>query len=326
MDYYLLLGVEKDASNEEIRKAYRKMAIKFHPDRNKDNQEEATEKFKQLVNAYKILSDPLKRTQYDAGILDETLPENTFKSMEDLYKVFQDMMSDFSCDINTKYGFNFKIYRDEKKEPKKGDVLKFNLDVSLEDIYNKVTKPLKITRRKNLDGIFQNDIKEFDIPLYKRDIFFKEEGNDIKEADWEKYENIPGDIVISLFDKKDPNFKRINNNDLLYNLDIQPIELYKDRLYEIPLFDGEVLKIPVPCEGLLESRVIKIEKRGLPDINTGEERGNLFIYFNIVFKCLDYKQIRKLEQVYEPYEDDELKIKKPTDYDTVELLDIIKEI
>ena len=55
---------------------------------------------------------------------------------------------------------------------------------------------------------------------------------------------------------------RINNNDLLYNLDIQPIELYKDRLYEIPLFDGEVLKIPVPCEGLLESRVIKIEKRG----------------------------------------------------------------
>ena len=64
----------------------------------------------------------------------------------------------------------------------------------------------------------------------------------------------------------------------------------------------------------------------MPDINTGEERGNLFIYFNIVFKCLDYKQIRKLEQVYEPYEDDELKIKKPTDYDTVELLDIIKEI
>ena len=202
----------------------------------------------------------------------------------------------------------------------------YSARVSLEDIYNKVTKPLKITRRKNLDGIFQNDIKEFDIPLYKRDIFFKEEGNDIKEADWEKYENIPGDIVISLFDKKDPNFKRINNNDLLYNLDIQPIELYKDRLYEIPLFDGEVLKIPVPCEGLLESRVIKIEKRGLPDINTGEERGNLFIYFNIVFKCLDYKQIRKLEQVYEPYEDDELKIKKPTDYDTVELLDIIKEI
>ena len=326
MDYYLLLGIEKDATAEQIRKAYRKMAIKYHPDRNKDNQEEATEKFKKLVNAYKILSDPMKRTQYDAGILDETLPDNTFKNMEDLYKVFQDMMSDFSCDINTKYGFNFKIYRDEKKEPKKGDVLKFNLNVSLEDVYNKTIKPLKITRRKNLNGIFQNDIKEFDIPMYKRDIFFPEEGNDIKETDWEEFDNVAGDIVISLFDKEDPNYKRINNNDLLYTLDIQPIELYKDKLYEIPLLDGEILKVPVPCEKLVESRFIKIKNRGLPDINTGEERGALYIYFNIVFKCLDYKQIRKLEQVYEPVKEDIVSIKDKTEFDIVNIHTIIKEI
>lgn len=62
-DYYKLLGVEKSASAEELKKAYRKLALQYHPDRNKTK--EAEEKFKEINQAYEVLGDPQKRAQYD---------------------------------------------------------------------------------------------------------------------------------------------------------------------------------------------------------------------------------------------------------------------
>ena len=63
-DFYDILGVNKSASAAEIKKAYRKVAIKFHPDKNPDNKE-AEEKFKEAAEAYEILSNPEKKQQYD---------------------------------------------------------------------------------------------------------------------------------------------------------------------------------------------------------------------------------------------------------------------
>ena len=64
-DLYKILGVSKDASQDEIKRSYRKLAFKYHPDRNKDKS--AEEKFKEINIAYEILSDPQKRRRYDAG-------------------------------------------------------------------------------------------------------------------------------------------------------------------------------------------------------------------------------------------------------------------
>ena len=63
-DYYDILGINKSASAEEIKKAYRKVAIKYHPDKNPDNKE-AEDKFKEAAEAYEILSNPEKKQQYD---------------------------------------------------------------------------------------------------------------------------------------------------------------------------------------------------------------------------------------------------------------------
>lgn len=65
VDYYKVLGVKKDASEADIKKAYRKLAMKFHPDRNPNNTDEAERKFKEIGNAYSVLSDTKKREQYD---------------------------------------------------------------------------------------------------------------------------------------------------------------------------------------------------------------------------------------------------------------------
>ena len=69
-DYYEVLGVPKDAPDDVIRKAYKKLAIKWHPDKHVDDKKEAEEKFKEISEAYSVLSDPKKRREYDTGGLD----------------------------------------------------------------------------------------------------------------------------------------------------------------------------------------------------------------------------------------------------------------
>jgi len=96
-DYYEILGVQKNASESEIKKAYRQLAIKYHPDKNPDDQA-AEEKFKEAAEAYEVLSNPQKKQRYDqfghAGVGGASGHAGQGMNMDDIFESFGDIFGD----------------------------------------------------------------------------------------------------------------------------------------------------------------------------------------------------------------------------------------
>ncbi|MGH1366213.1 MAG: molecular chaperone DnaJ [Calditrichia bacterium] len=147
-DYYEILGVSREASEGDIKSAYRKMAMKYHPDQNPDN-DEAEDKFKEVAEAYEILSDPGKRERYNrfghegvrgaggaGGFGDIDLAEALRRFMEEGFGI---------GDIFGGGGRGGRTARQQGRD------LRINLEMSLEDIAEGVTKKLKINKLTNCE-------------------------------------------------------------------------------------------------------------------------------------------------------------------------------
>jgi molecular chaperone DnaJ len=137
-DYYEVLGVDKNASKDEIKRAYRKLAMQYHPDRNKSP--DAEEKFKEISEAYGVLSDDTKRAQYDrfghAGI-------DWRYSREDIFRDLGFGFGGFDSIFDMFFGGRRRRY---KPGPRRGSDLRFDLEITLEQAARGLKTNIKLPR------------------------------------------------------------------------------------------------------------------------------------------------------------------------------------
>lgn len=152
-DYYEVLGVSKDAGGDEIKKAYRKVAIKYHPDKNPGDSE-AEEKFKEAAEAYEILSDDQKRAQYDrfghqgvGGAAGGGFGGGGM-NMDDIFSQFGDI---FGGGFDSFFGGGGG--RRGGRRQRKGSDLRIKLKLSLEDMAHGVAKKIKVNRLVAAEGV-----------------------------------------------------------------------------------------------------------------------------------------------------------------------------
>ncbi|MBQ4315433.1 MAG: DnaJ domain-containing protein, partial [Lentisphaeria bacterium] len=149
-DYYDILGVSKNATSEEIKKAYRKLAIKYHPDKNPGNKE-AEEKFKEVSQAYEVVGNPEKRRQYDQ--LGHEAYTNAGNGGAYDSRHAQDIFSQFFGGFGGGGGFNFEDLfggggsrRRNPNAPVPGDDLRYDMEIDFEDAVYGADKPVNIPR------------------------------------------------------------------------------------------------------------------------------------------------------------------------------------
>ena len=139
-DFYKLLDLGKNASEAEIKKSYKRMAMKYHPDRNKDNPEEAEKKFKEIKEAYEILSDPKKRAAYDqfghAGV-DSSMGggRGGFGGAENFSDIFGDVFGDI---------FGGGSRGGQRSNVQRGSDVLYNLELTLEEAVGGTETTLKV--------------------------------------------------------------------------------------------------------------------------------------------------------------------------------------
>lgn len=146
LDYYQILGIERTASEDEIKRAYKKMAIKYHPDRNPGDKE-AEEKFKQAAEAYDVLRDPEKRSRYDqfgkAGVNGGAGGFGGFNgqgmNMDDIFSMFGDI-------FGGRHGFGGFNSAENQTRQYRGSDLRLKVKVNLNDVMNGVTKKFKVRK------------------------------------------------------------------------------------------------------------------------------------------------------------------------------------
>jgi molecular chaperone DnaJ len=135
-DFYKLLNVDRNASDAEIKKSYRSLAMKFHPDRNADNPEAAEVKFKQIKEAYEILSDSKKRSAYDqfghAGV-DPSMGGRPGGGAEGFSDIFGDVFGDI-----------FGGGRQQRSNVQRGSDLRYNMELTLEEAVAGTEKEIRI--------------------------------------------------------------------------------------------------------------------------------------------------------------------------------------
>ena len=298
-DYYKILGVNKKSSSDDIKKAYRKLALKYHPDRNPDNKQ-AEEQFKNISEAYAVLSDPEKRKQYDSfgsdAFSQRFSQEDIFREF-DFGKIFRDMgVGGFGGDFTTFFGRGgrkrsftsrdsdplselFGRTQSSQQIRRKGSNLEYVLDVLLEEAFSGVDRALSISKGGEVDEI------RFKVPAgisSGKKLRIPGKGQESING------GSPGDLYIKINVMPHPVFTR-EGDDVYVQKSITFSEATLGKSIVVPTLGGERKRLKIPA-GTQNNTKIRMKGYGMPHFR-GTGKGDEYIKITVsVPKTLTKKQ------------------------------------
>lgn len=300
-DYYSLLNVSRSASEDEIKKSYRKLALKYHPDKN-PNDKAAEDMFKKVSEAYDVLSDKKKRQMYDQfghagaqpGFGQGPGGQNPFEGFgpfaggygagQKAYttETAHDIFNEFFGDI-----FGGGRRRSEPR-PQKGADLRYTLSLSFEEAANGCDKPIRFIRQRN--GKEDTASLSIKVPAGVK------EGQRLKlkgEGDSGSHGGTPGDLFVVINLIQHPLFRRINNG-ITMELPLSFVDAIRGTEVEVPTLTGKAkLKIP---PGTQSGQVFRLKAKGFPGLGK-TQTGDMLVKVVIdVPKELTEEQHQALEQ------------------------------
>tara|TARA_R110002073_G_scaffold330784_1_gene514875 strand:- start:2605 stop:3573 length:969 start_codon:yes stop_codon:yes gene_type:complete len=309
--YYSMLGVEQNASQEDIKRAYRKLSLNLHPDRNKgDIQKE--EQYKKINSAYNTLSDPNERAQYDTNItfnklnLQDSIFMNMLFNPIDIQSVLSELRNtnfnsnNFSnknipIDIFSNLGKNslFNQGINNYNFDSKPKNINLTIHITLLDAYKGCKKPINIKRwiYENNKEIEQEETIYVDITKgidNNEIVTIKDKGNRLSHDN-------KGDIEVKIIIDNESKFER-NGIDLIYKRDITLKESLCGFTFDLCYIDGKEFKINNEAGNIIPPDFRKtISNFGITRDNS---TGDLIIIFNIIYpKTITEKQIKELSNI-----------------------------
>ncbi|XP_022030096.1 dnaJ homolog subfamily B member 1 [Helianthus annuus] len=269
IDYYNILKVSRSVSDEDLKKSYKKLAMKWHPDKNINNKL-AESKFKQISEAYYVLSDVKKRQIYDM------YGEEGVKSglYDELSMMKPGSGSGFRFDVEE------EMFADEFFYVRKAETVESKLSCSLEELYKGSKRKMQISRvvldhsgkPVTLEEILPIQIK----PGWKKGtkITFPEKGNQEAGA-------APGDLIFVVDEKPHNTFKR-DGNDLVFTKRITLLEALTGKTIKVTTLDGRNLVVPI-TDVIKPAHEEVVPNEGMPISKEPGKKGNLRIKIDIKF-------------------------------------------
>ncbi|KAL3654181.1 hypothetical protein CASFOL_003862 [Castilleja foliolosa] len=285
VDYYNILKVSKNASEEDVKKSYKRLAMKWHPDKNAVNTEQAEAKFKQISEAYDVLSDPGKRQIYDL-YGEEGLKGGLVSKERDVgggprgFKFSPRRAEDVYEEFFGGYDFVKETGNGGGGGLKKAAPMETQLACSLEDLYKGSKRKMKISRIVLDDSgkpVTVEEVLSIHIkPGWKKGtkITFPEKGN--HEPD-----SAPGDLIFVVDEKPHSDFRR-DGNDLIIHQKISLLDALTGKALNITTLDGRDIALTV-SDIVKPGQEMVIENEGMPISKEPGKNGNLRIKFDIKF-------------------------------------------